>query len=66
VGTQVFAKDLTLPKGTTLAGDPEALVLHVIEPRSQAQFDEEIGEGGEEIAAPSEVPPAPGTPVEAE
>ena len=60
IGTQMFAKDLTLPKGTTLAGDPEALVLHVIEPRSQAQFDEEIGEGGEETATPVEVPPAPG------
>ena len=56
----MFAKDLTLPKGSTLAGDPEALVLHVIEPRSQAQFDEEIGEGGEEAGTPVEVPPAPG------
>ena len=56
----MFAKDLALPKGTTLAGDPEALVLHVIAPQTQAQFDEEIGEGGEETAAPVEVPPAPG------
>ena len=56
----------TLPKGTTLAGDPEALVLHVIEPRSQAQFDEEIGEGGEEAGTPVEVPPALGAAEAAE
>jgi len=60
IGTQVFAKDLSLPKGTTLAGDPEALVLHVVSQQTQASFDEEIGEGAEETAAPVEVPPAPG------
>ena len=56
IGIQVFAKDLTLPKGTSLAGDPEALVLHVLAPQSQAQFDEEIGEGGEETETAVEVP----------
>ena len=29
VGTAVHAKDIALPKGTTLVTDPEALVLHV-------------------------------------
>jgi len=47
VGTQVYAKDLALPQGTTLAGDPEALVLHVTAPQSQAQFDAELGETAE-------------------
>jgi large subunit ribosomal protein L25 len=58
IGTQVFAKDLELPRGATLAGDPEALVLHVVAPQTQAQFDEEIGEGAEEAEteAPAEVP----------
>lgn len=28
-GTQLLAKDLVLPRGTTLAGDPEAMVLQV-------------------------------------
>jgi len=51
VGTQVYAKDLALPEGTTLAGDPEALVLHVTAPQSQAQFDAELGEA-EPVAAP--------------
>jgi large subunit ribosomal protein L25 len=55
IGTQVFAKDLALPQGTTLAGDPEALVLHVIATQTQAQFDEEIGES-EETEAAAEVP----------
>ena len=50
VGTQVFAKDLDLPEGTTLAGDPEALVLHVTAPQSQAQFEAEIGDTAETTA----------------
>ena len=63
VGVQVFAKDLALPEGTTLAGDPEALVLHVLAQQTQTQFDEEIGET-EETEAPAEVPPAPGAEAE--
>jgi large subunit ribosomal protein L25 len=59
IGTQVFAKDLALPEGTTLAGDPDALILHVVAQQTQTQFDEEIGET-EEAEAPAEVPPAPG------
>jgi large subunit ribosomal protein L25 len=58
-GTQVFAKDLALPQGTTLVTDPEALVLHVVAQQSQASFDEEIGEAAETTEAPAEVPPAP-------
>ena len=54
VGTQVFAKDLALPDGTTLVTDPEALVLHVVAPQTQAAFDAEIGEA-EETEAPAEV-----------
>jgi large subunit ribosomal protein L25 len=53
VGTQVYAKDLALPEGTTLAGDPEALVLHVTAPQSQAQFDAELGEAAPEAVAAS-------------
>jgi large subunit ribosomal protein L25 len=60
IGTQVFARDLALPEGTTLAGDPDLLVLHVVAQQTQASFDEEIGET-EEVEAPAEVPPAPGS-----
>ena len=51
VGTQVYAKDLALPKGSTLVSDPEALVLHVTAPQSQAQYDAELGETAETAAA---------------
>jgi large subunit ribosomal protein L25 len=50
VGTQVFARDLALPEGTTLAGDPEALVLHVTASQTQAQYDAGLGEGAAEAA----------------
>jgi large subunit ribosomal protein L25 len=52
VGTRVLASDLALPEGTTLAGDPEALVLHVTAPQSQAQFDAELGETADVAEAP--------------
>jgi large subunit ribosomal protein L25 len=52
VGTQIYAKDLALPEGTTLAGDPEALVLHVTAPQSQAQYDAELGETAESTDVP--------------
>ena len=62
-----FIRDVYHEREILRAGHvPEALILHVIEPRSQAQFDEEIGEGGEETATPVEVPPAPGTAEAAE
>jgi large subunit ribosomal protein L25 len=51
VGTRVLVRDLALPEGTTIAGDPEALVLHVTAPQSQAQFDAEIGDGAVETVA---------------
>ncbi|MBO0821711.1 MAG: 50S ribosomal protein L25, partial [Nocardiopsaceae bacterium] len=48
VGAAVHAGDLTLPAGTTLAGDPEALVLHVVAERTAPAEDEEAE--GEEAA----------------
>jgi large subunit ribosomal protein L25 len=60
IGVQIFAKDLALPEGTTLAGDPEALIMHVVAQQTQTQFDEELGETAEEAGVPAEVPPAPG------
>jgi large subunit ribosomal protein L25 len=47
VGTAVHAKDLALPPGSTLATDPEALVLHVVAALTAAQFEADLGEGGE-------------------
>jgi large subunit ribosomal protein L25 len=64
VGTAVHAKDLSLPAGSTLQGDPDALVLHVVEPA--AEVAEEAAEAAEEAAAGQEVPaPAPAEAAEA-
>jgi large subunit ribosomal protein L25 len=49
LGTVVTAADLVLPEGTTLAADPEAVVLHVISKPTEAS--EEEGEGGETAEA---------------
>ncbi|WP_433367254.1 50S ribosomal protein L25/general stress protein Ctc [Streptosporangium sp. CA-115845] len=50
VGTQITAADLKLPKGTTLAADPEALVLII----SAAPVAEPAVEGEAAEAAPAE------------
>jgi large subunit ribosomal protein L25 len=42
VGTQVFAKDLTLPRGATLDADEEALVLHVVAAPTAADLEADI------------------------
>jgi len=59
IGTSVHAKDLVLPDGTTLSTDPEALVLHVVEPAAEAAA--EAGEAAEQAQGAEEVP----APVEA-
>ncbi|MCA1942601.1 MAG: 50S ribosomal protein L25/general stress protein Ctc [Yonghaparkia sp.] len=50
-GAQIHARDLALPKGTTLVTDPDALVVHITAPRGSASGSAE-SEGGE--AAPAE------------
>ena len=59
IGTAVYAKDLALPAGTTLQGDPEALVLHVLAAPTAEQIEAELGEGAPEAAEAPEVPEAP-------
>jgi large subunit ribosomal protein L25 len=56
IGTAVHAQDLVLPAGTTLATDPEALVLHVVAAPTAAQIEAELGEG--EVAEEAEAPAA--------
>jgi large subunit ribosomal protein L25 len=56
VGTAVHAQDLALPEGTTLATDPEALVLHVVAAPTAAQIEADLGEG--EPAVEEEAPAA--------
>jgi large subunit ribosomal protein L25 len=53
-GTQIFAKDLTLPEGSTLVSDPETLVINVTVPAAVDLGETEAAEGepaeGEEAA----------------
>ncbi|WP_055589874.1 50S ribosomal protein L25/general stress protein Ctc [Peterkaempfera griseoplana] len=51
-GSSIHAKDIVLPKGTTLAVDEDAVVLHVVAAQVEAAAAE--GEEGEEAAAPAE------------
>ena len=61
VGTSVHARDLVLPAGSSLQTDPEALVLHVVEPAAEAAAEEAEAEAAEAAAGAPEVP----APVEA-
>ncbi len=59
VGASVHAGDLSLPAGSTLAVDPELLVLHVIAAPTAEQMEADLGLEAEEAAAPVEGEPAP-------
>lgn len=50
-GTQILAGQLTLPEGSTLVTDPEALVVNVTAQVSEAALDAELAEGEEAPAA---------------
>jgi len=56
IGTQVFAKDLALPAGSTLETDPEALVLHVTMPAAEVAEEGAEAEAAEGEPAPVEAP----------
>jgi large subunit ribosomal protein L25 len=58
VGTAVHAGDLKLPSGSSLAVDPEVLVLHVIAAPTAEQMEAEIGVP-EAAAVPAEPAPVP-------
>jgi large subunit ribosomal protein L25 len=60
VGASVHASDLELPRGVTLAEEPEALVLHVIAAPTAAQLEAELGVVAEAPEAAEEAPAAPG------
>ena len=60
IGTAVHAGDLQLPAGTTLAVDPEALVVHVIAAPTAEQIEADLVEPAE--AEGAEAPPSPDAP----
>jgi len=45
-GAQIHARDLVLPKGSSLITDPDALVVHITAPRGSS-----TAAGGDEAAA---------------
>jgi large subunit ribosomal protein L25 len=52
-GTQIFAKDLKLPEGSTLISDPETLVINVTIPAEADLGESEAAEGAEGEAGES-------------
>jgi large subunit ribosomal protein L25 len=63
IGTAVTAGDLKLPRGVSLAVEPDILVLHVISAPTAAQIEAEIGEtAADEALAPLAAPEAPSEP----
>lgn len=59
VGTSVTAGDLTLPRGVTLAVEPDMLILHVIAAPTAAQIEADLGEVPAEEPAAEAVPAVP-------
>ena len=61
VGDAVHARDLELPRGTTLQVEPDTLVLHVIAPAGLEAEAAAEGEAGTEVpaAVPAEASEAP-------
>ena len=62
VGTAVHAGDLQLPAGTTLAVDPEVLVLHVIAAPTAEQIEADLGIEPAEGEGAEAAPPSPDSP----
>jgi large subunit ribosomal protein L25 len=66
VGTAVHARDIALPSGTTLATDPDALVLHVTTMPTADLGEAAEGEAAEGEAAEGGTAEAPAEAAEAE
>lgn len=62
-GTQIHAKDIELPQGSTLISDPEMLILAVVLPKKAGA--DETQAAGEEAVAPAEAPAAESSSEEA-
>lgn len=70
IGAQITAADLTLPKGSVLVTDPEALVLHVAAAPTAEELEAEVSEAVSELGIVEDQPEAPAaeaeTPAETE
>ena len=58
IGDSVHAGDLTLPRGVTLAVEPDTLVVHVLAAPTAEQIEAELGVPEAEVAEPAAVPGA--------
>jgi large subunit ribosomal protein L25 len=56
VGTAIHARDIALPSGTTLATDPDALVLQAVAAPTVDLGETEAEAEGEAVEVPAEVP----------
>ena len=58
IGDSVHAGDLRLPRGVTLAVEPDTLVVHVLAAPTTEQIEAELGEPEAEAATPAAAAPA--------
>jgi len=59
IGTQITAADLTLPAGSTLAGDPEQVLFIIQEAPTAEQIEAETAEAVEELGIVEDQPDVP-------
>lgn len=52
IGTQIHARDITLPSGATLVTDPDVLVLNVADADRAGESAEDLDAGAAEAASP--------------
>jgi large subunit ribosomal protein L25 len=64
IGGAVHAGDLKLPRGVSLAVEPDILVLHVISAPTAEQMEADLGLPEGEEAESEAAPPAPAAPAE--
>lgn len=58
IGSQIHARDLTLPSGTTLAVDPELLVVNITAATTAEELEAELAEAEAELGIEHEEPEA--------
>ncbi|HUP99245.1 MAG TPA: 50S ribosomal protein L25/general stress protein Ctc [Aeromicrobium sp.] len=58
VGTQILAKDLALPSGSTLAVDEEHLIINIVAAPTQAEVEAELAEAEAEAGIEHDEPEA--------
>ena len=56
IGGQITAGDITLPEGSSLITDPEALVLVIAEAPTAEELDAEVAEAAEELGMVEDAP----------